>query len=277
MFIGNIRSDQLICFRTLLSDSAIQRLKEPGTVIIGAALETPSGQQAAGVLAAQIFPGGAQIFWLYVAPAWRKQGVGRALLNKLLDGMRESGWLGTVFAVTEPDTPDSLKDFMKKNLFSSRPVVEGGIPWIFANDLRHSRFDGPTPQGTVLVKDLPKVYLRQAANELVYRNAAIELPPRWDTFASCSTAFFRNDQIQAVLLFLEEDHSLSLAAVGVRPKCGAAITMSLITAVQQIRKHYPPETRLNLATLNDASEQIASLFPEKITREMYEVFTFTLT
>ena len=277
MIIGTIHPDQLNCFRALLSDTAIQRTESPGTLIIGAASETQSGPEATGVLAAQLFPGGAQIFWLYVSPAWRNLGIGTALLKTLLESMQKSGWSGTVFSVIEPDAPDALRTFLRKNLFSGKSVVEKGIPCLLVNDLQHSRFDNPPPQGTVLLKDLPKVYRQQAATQLEYRNAAIDLPPRWDTFAPCSTAFLKDGQIQAVVLFLEEDYRLSLAAIGVRPKCSRAVTVSLIAAVQQIRKQYPPETKLNLATLNDASEQIASLFPGKITREMYEVFTFPLT
>lgn len=276
MLIANIRADNLTCFRPLLSAGAVKRLREPGVVMIGAAQESEAGAQAVGLLAAQIFAGGAEIFWVNVAPVWRRQGVGSALLARLLESIREVGWLGTVFAIMGPEIPDSLRSFLGERGFAGNPVTEGGIPWLRAEALQHSQLSRPAPRGTVLVGELPKVYLRQAASELLYKDPAIEIPPRWETFAPCSTAFLKDKQIQAVLLFLEEDHALSLAAVGVRPKCSAAIAAALIAAVHQIRKQYPPETRLNLATLNDASKLIASLFPQDVTRDRYEVFTFTL-
>lgn len=271
MVVTSIQAEKQKYFYPLLSEAVIKKLGEPGVIGIGAVTGQEEGGLAVGILVARISKSNVRILWIYVAQEWRRQGIGSSLLGGLLEGLQSMEWPGTVSAVTGPDTPAEVCSLLEKR-FQRKPVAKKGIPWLFAEALQQGLLSRPVPAGVVMLSELHRKYLRQAEQELDYKGAAIVLPPRWETFAPCSTAYIRDGKVQAAVLFLEEDGTVSLAAVGVRHGCTEAHAAALIGAANEICRRYPKDTKIRLATISEASELVASMYPKDISWDIYERF-----
>ncbi len=244
-------------FRSLLLPEMADALAagEPVT-----ALALTQGDLAVGALAGYLVERQFLIRSLYVAPDYRRCGGGWMLVDalaELLDGCADS--MEISFTVTRPEHR-ILLPFLEATGFRRETARYGGIRMTTLEQLTSAGFfSGGRETGTPFSKLDERVLSRMG------KQAMLELAPLPEgglrspgVERELSAAVVENGEVQAYVIFeTAGEEGLHLSAVWSGSQDPMVLPALLRTSIRKAAQTYPPQTRLSVQTVNEASARLA--------------------
>lgn len=268
MQLGCIDSGQLAYFSTLLIKDAVHAIErgEPVT-----AIGITQKGVACGALAGYVENGCFQVISLYVAPAYRRLGGGRLMLDQLEELLREEREIHSMeisYTMGEPDN-ETLAPFLAAMGFAPEDDKGRNIFTFTLGQMAGAKVWKPAVSKSLRIR--PFSQLSEYELYAVQRRGIVQgAPLPEDALTSpqlereISHALIREGKVEAYAVF---DHSccgaLTLCGLWVGDTNPVALYSLLKTVFLRAAELYPPQTRIALQTVNDQSARlIGGLVPD---------------
>jgi GNAT superfamily N-acetyltransferase len=234
-------------------------------IAIGAVIhKTGETGETAGVILAQAEDNRLEITWIYVGAAFRRQGIGTALINRLKSCADFEPTLSGVFLQFPADTAEALESLLLKENFT----VEDGESSVYnltVADMSSNPFwkkKPPLVENIVPLSDVFDVSLREFEVSAAGRGVMINPINRCEYDPALSMVYVKDKKIAGALLIERDGADIVLSRVYVNPDTAAAMAAMLYKAGSAVIAALPPEAKVSLAAVTDASVRLTQkLFP----------------
>jgi GNAT superfamily N-acetyltransferase len=234
-------------------------------IAIGAVIQkTSQTGETAGVILARVENNRLEITWIYVDAAFRRQGIGTALINRLKSCAGFEPSLNGVFLQFPADTAEALESLLLKESFT----VEDGESSVYSltvADMSGNPFwkkKPPLVENIVPLSDVFDVSLRELEVSAAGRGVMINPINRHEYDQSLSMVYVKDKKIAGALLLERDGADVILSGIYVNPDTAAAMAAMLYKAGNTVIAALPPEAKVSLAAITGASVRlIEKLFP----------------
>lgn len=256
-------------FRSLLLPSVVMEAEAENTVLALGVTEESEGETiACGAVAGWVAEETFEIHSLYVAPAYRRQGGGRLLIEticKLAQAYCRS--IEVSFTVTEKAEHETLLPFLENMGFHETDVMDK-IYGISLCELENSSFFAGAKSGkapnTVPFSEAPRSGLTQA-----YKDAAVRgenyLPYSLTDVsvdADISMAAVDGSRVRSFVAFVPQSAEV-LSLAWAYSGNAADLPVLFRTAFVRAKEKYPAETLLTVQAVHPAAERlVTTLLPQ---------------
>ena len=217
-----------------------------------------------------------QLHWLYVAEKKRGNGLGRSLVNALIDIYKENPAGGIICHIPDEDIYDGAEAFLSKCGFDFK--LTGSNEMIISKkDIEESgRFnksvESHKANGIYSIMELPEEIFRESLHKIKNEGSNIyfdALPERREAYAGdVSSVYIHGGEIMSMILFTGIGaFDLQLVALYGNEKKGSEGMLKLLSHSSEVFfRNYPDESRIYITFCNDKSRELAKyVFPDKNT------------
>lgn len=242
---------------------SLPRTVNQGQIPLGA-VDGEAGNEPAGILLTHFDEDFLYLDWIFVREGYRRRGIGRELVSRVVNAVREEGSIPAVYVACSDKEPEA------RAFFASLGIM---IEYQDSICELHSRLDetieaAPKANipGLIPVKDVPKRAINAFSNMIgaLGENGTTEkLPLDRDAYIEESLAFFADDEIKAIVLVAKVDEFLEIRWAYAKPGCLKLLGAAMREVHRRVRENYPPETRVAVGTMRSVTMDLVKHFLPK--------------
>ena len=255
-----VKEEHKASFAHLIPSHLVPLLENPDVFTLGLLEQMEDGYHPIGVLVAQMEEYNSEILWIYVRPEVRGKGAGTKLVRTLIRLLEEEGQAGTLLAFLEQDDPEIF--FFLLCGFNLIPAHEGSLFETTVSALAEGKLGKQTaPANVIPFSQVPEICLKDfnaMAQVKQLTSQMVSFPLQPEDYLPCSMAMLEKNEVTGLLLFSQDGEGISLLYHYVLDKDVRKIAALTCAGIAAMKQMYPPQTRVQLASMDTLSQIIAN-------------------
>ena len=260
-----VGEDTLGVFAGLCEEDARERFSEL-SVAMGAIHDEDGKAEAAGILIGHPTATDFTVDWIYVAPQFRRQGIGRELFFRTAEAVSALPEMDGIMTVISGEEEDLCRFFSGIHAMvlpaEGRGQYRANLGQLSLPPRKQGKKDESVPLGSIPLRMLRALEQRV---EKVGGVVGVPFPIVPEQYAPESRVIYGKDEISDILLLKQEEDGYNIAWVYSYPKFSKRLVPLFLETFEEIIKtsgRRPEEITVSFGVVNEAAMELAEhLFP----------------